>query len=154
MELGIDVGQVDHVIQYKSPRQVTRLLQRIGRAGHRQDEVSNGTIVTTRPDDTFEALSIARRARDGEVEPAAIHEGSLDVVANQLPAIVQSRGDTYVDDAVETVTRSYPFRTVPAETIREIIPNSTGIEFSGSTRPRIASRPPAAPGSTSTPISR
>jgi len=121
MELGIDVGQVDHVIQYKSPRQVTRLLQRIGRAGHRQDEVSNGTIVTTRPDDTFEALSIARRARDGEVEPAAIHEGSLDVVANQLPAIVQSRGDTYVDDAVETVTRSYPFRTVPAETIREII---------------------------------
>ncbi len=121
MELGIDVGQVDHVIQYKSPRQVTRLLQRIGRAGHRQDEVSRGTIVTTRPDDTFEALSIARRARDGEVEPAAIHEGSLDVVANQLPAIVQSRGDTYVEEAVETVTRAYPFRYVPEETVREII---------------------------------
>ncbi|ELY86674.1 DEAD/DEAH box helicase [Natrinema altunense] len=121
MELGIDVGQVDHVIQYKSPRQVTRLLQRIGRAGHRQDAVSSGTIVTTRPDDTFEALSIARRARDGEVEPAAIHEGSLDVVANQLPAIVQSRGDTPVDEAVETVTRSYPFRNVPEATIREII---------------------------------
>ncbi|QCC59574.1 DEAD/DEAH box helicase [Natrinema thermotolerans] len=120
MELGIDVGQVDHVIQYKSPRQVTRLLQRIGRAGHRQDEVSSGTIVTTRPDDTFEALSIARRARDGEVEPAAIHEGSLDVVANQLPAIVQSRGDTYLDEALETITRSYPFRNVPEATIREI----------------------------------
>ncbi|MFA9502550.1 DEAD/DEAH box helicase [Natrinema sp. H-ect1] len=120
MELGIDVGQVDHVIQYKSPRQVTRLLQRIGRAGHRQDEVSSGTIVTTRPDDTFEALSIARRARDGEVEPAAIHEGSLDVVANQLPAIVQSRGDTYLDEALETITRSYPFRNVPEVTIREI----------------------------------
>ncbi|WP_455449053.1 DEAD/DEAH box helicase [Natrinema thermotolerans] len=120
MELGIDVGQVDHVIQYKSPRQVTRLLQRIGRAGHRQDEVSSGTIVTTRPDDTFEALSIARRARDGEVEPAAIHEGSLDVVANQLPAIVQSRGDTYLDEAIETITRSYPFRNVPEATIREI----------------------------------
>ncbi|AGB30735.1 DEAD/H associated domain protein [Natrinema pellirubrum DSM 15624] len=120
MELGIDVGQVDHVIQYKSPRQVTRLLQRIGRAGHRQDEVSSGTVVTTRPDDTFEALSIARRARDGEVEPAAIHEGSLDVVANQLPAIVQSRGDTYLDEAIETITRSYPFRNVPEATIREI----------------------------------
>ncbi|WP_435551575.1 DEAD/DEAH box helicase [Natrinema sp. CGMCC1.2065] len=120
MELGIDVGQVDHVIQYKSPRQVTRLLQRIGRAGHRQDEVSSGTIVTTRPDDTFEALSIARRARDGEVEPAAIHEGSLDVVANQLPAIVQSRGDTSLDEALETITRSYPFRNVPEATIREI----------------------------------
>ncbi|SER91215.1 DEAD/DEAH box helicase [Natrinema salaciae] len=120
MELGIDVGQVDNVVQYKSPRQVTRLLQRIGRAGHRQDEVSSGTIVTTRPDDTFEAMAIARRARDGEVEPAAIHEGSLDVVANQLPAIVQSRGDTPVDEAIETVTRSYPFRNVPAATVREI----------------------------------
>ncbi|WP_408957481.1 DEAD/DEAH box helicase [Natrinema sp. 74] len=121
MELGIDVGQVDHVIQYKSPRQVTRLLQRIGRAGHRQNAVSSGTVVTTRPDDTLEALSIARRACDGEVEPAAIHEGSLDVVANQLPALVQSRGDTYVDEAVETITRAYPFRTVPEETVREIV---------------------------------
>ncbi|WP_126665024.1 DEAD/DEAH box helicase [Haloterrigena salifodinae] len=120
MELGIDVGRVDHVVQYKSPRQVTRLLQRIGRAGHRQDEVSSGTIVTTRPDDTFEALAIARRARDGEVEPAAIHEGSLDVVANQIPGFVQSRGDTRVREAYETITRAYPFRDVPEETFREV----------------------------------
>ncbi|WP_265107906.1 DEAD/DEAH box helicase [Halosolutus halophilus] len=121
MELGIDVGRVDHVIQYQSPRQVTRLLQRIGRAGHRQDEVSSGTIVTTRPDDTFEALAIARRARAGEVEPAAIHEGSLDVVANQLPAIVQSRGATHVSEAVETITRAAPFRDVREGTIREVL---------------------------------
>ncbi|WP_049925774.1 DEAD/DEAH box helicase [Halopiger goleimassiliensis] len=121
MELGIDVGSVDHVVQYKSPRQVTRLLQRIGRAGHRQDAVSSGTIVTTRPDDTFEALSIARRARDGEVERAAIHEGSLDVVANQVPAIVQSRGDTPVRQAFETITRAYPFRHLPEKTFREVL---------------------------------
>ncbi|ARS90220.1 DEAD/DEAH box helicase [Natrarchaeobaculum aegyptiacum] len=120
MELGIDVGRVDHVIQYQSPRQVARLLQRIGRAGHRRDEVSSGTIVTTRPDDTFEALAIARRARDGEVEPAGIHEGSLDVVANQLPAMVQSRGATPLREAIDTITRAYPFRDVGAETIREI----------------------------------
>ncbi|SFC07303.1 ATP-dependent helicase Lhr and Lhr-like helicase [Halobiforma haloterrestris] len=121
MELGIDVGSVDHVIQYKSPRQVTRLLQRIGRAGHRQDEVSSGTIVTTRPDDTFEALSIARRAREGEVEPAAIHEGSLDVVANQVPGIVQSRGDTHLREAYDTVSRAYPFRRLREETFREVV---------------------------------
>ncbi|MFP8954347.1 DEAD/DEAH box helicase [Natrialbaceae archaeon A-arb3/5] len=121
MELGIDVGRVDHVVQYKSPRQVTRLLQRIGRAGHRQDEVSSGTIVTTRPDDTFEALAIARRARAGEVEPAAIHEGSLDVVANQIPGIVQSRGSTPVTDAFETVRRAYPFRDLAEQTFREVV---------------------------------
>ncbi|ELY49364.1 DEAD/DEAH box helicase [Natronorubrum sulfidifaciens] len=121
MELGIDVGRVDHVVQYKSPRQVTRLLQRIGRAGHRQDAVSSGTIVTTRPDDTLEAVAIARRARDGEVEPAAIHEGSLDVVANQIPGFVQSRGSTPLREAYETVTRAYPFRDLPEETFREVV---------------------------------
>ncbi|SIS00452.1 DEAD/DEAH box helicase [Natronorubrum thiooxidans] len=121
MELGIDVGRVDHVVQYKSPRQVTRLLQRIGRAGHRQDAVSSGTIITTRPDDTLEAVAIARRARDGEVEPTAIHNGSLDVVANQIPGFVQSRGSTSFREAYETVTRAYPFRDLPEETFREVV---------------------------------
>ncbi|OVE85932.1 DEAD/DEAH box helicase [Natronolimnobius baerhuensis] len=121
MELGIDVGRVDHVVQYKSPRQVTRLLQRIGRAGHSRNEVSSGTIITTRPDDTFEALAIARRARAGEVEPAAIHEGSLDVVANQIPGIVKSRGSRHMQDAYATITRAYPFRDLPEETFREVV---------------------------------
>ncbi|WP_290814674.1 DEAD/DEAH box helicase [Halovivax sp.] len=121
MELGIDVGSVDHVVQYQSPRQVTRLLQRIGRAGHRMGEVSSGTIVTTRPDDTFEALAIARRGRAGEVEDAAIHEGSLDVVANQVPAIVQSAGSTYVDEAYGIVSDAYPFRELTEEGFRRVL---------------------------------
>ncbi|MFC3958276.1 DEAD/DEAH box helicase [Halovivax cerinus] len=121
MELGIDVGRVDHVVQYQSPRQVARLLQRIGRAGHRMDEVSSGTIVTTRADDTFEAIAIARRARQGEVEDAEIHEGSLDVVANQIPAIVKSAGNTFVDDAFEIVTRAYPYRDLTEETFRSVL---------------------------------
>ncbi len=121
MELGIDVGRVDHVVQYQSPRQVTRLLQRIGRAGHRLDEVSSGTIVTTRADDTFEALAIARRARQGEVETADIHAGSLDVVANQIPAIVQGGGDTYVDEAHDLISRAYPFRELTRNTFVEVL---------------------------------
>ncbi|WP_207592419.1 DEAD/DEAH box helicase [Halomontanus rarus] len=120
MELGIDVGRIDHVVQYQSPRQVARLLQRIGRAGHRTDEISKGTIVTTRPDDTFEALAIARRARAGEVEPAAIHEGSLDVVANQIPGLVQSQGAIFLETAYEIVTRAYPFREITEEQFRDV----------------------------------
>ena len=88
MELGIDVGRVDHVIQYQSPREVARLLQRVGRAGHRSDKLSSGTVLTTRPDDTLEALAICRRAHEGLVEPAEIHHGSLDTVANQIAGLV------------------------------------------------------------------
>ncbi len=121
MELGIDVGRIDHVIQYQSPRQVSRLLQRIGRAGHRRGEVSRGTIVTTHPDDTLEALAIARRAGAGEVEPAWIHEGSLDVVANQVPGIVQSTGSRHLTELFDLVTRAYPFRDLAADTLREVL---------------------------------
>ncbi|MEZ3115005.1 DEAD/DEAH box helicase [Halobaculum sp. MBLA0147] len=122
MELGIDVGRVDHVVQYNSPREVTRLLQRVGRAGHRRDEVSTGTIVTDHPDDTLEALAIARRAVAGEVETAGIHHGSLDVVANQVVGIVMDREDG-VDAraAYELVTDAYPFRELAPAQFREVV---------------------------------
>ncbi|GAB3035157.1 DEAD/DEAH box helicase [Natronobiforma cellulositropha] len=121
MELGIDVGRIDHVIQYQSPRQVSRLLQRIGRAGHRSGDVSRGTIVTTRPDDTLEAMAIARRARAGEVEPAAIHEGSLDVVANQVAGLVLCHGSVRVVDALALVRRAYPYRDLTEASFRSVL---------------------------------
>jgi ATP-dependent Lhr-like helicase len=126
MELGIDVGHVDHVVQYSSPRQVSRLLQRVGRAGHRRDQVSSGTVVTTRPDDTFEALAIARRAKAGEVEHAPIHEGSLDAVANQVVALAMGHEEIPVEDAYEIVSRSYPFRELAEETFLAIVEELAG----------------------------
>ncbi|MFB6165964.1 MAG: DEAD/DEAH box helicase [Haloarculaceae archaeon] len=121
MELGIDVGSIDHVVQYQSPRQVSRLLQRIGRAGHRRDEVSAGTIITTRPDDTFEALAIARQAVDGQVEPANIHHGSLDTVANQIAGLVMDFGEVSAMRAYSVVTRAYPFRDLDEETFKGVV---------------------------------
>jgi ATP-dependent Lhr-like helicase len=128
MELGIDVGQVDHVVQYNSPRQVARLLQRVGRAGHREDSVSAGTIVTSHPDDVLESMVIARRARRGAVEPASIHEGSLDTVANQIAGLVMGCGDIGAMRAYEIITRAYPFRKVTEgqfkKVVRELADNS------------------------------
>ena len=121
MELGIDVGRVDHVVQYGSPREVSRLLQRVGRAGHRRDQTSHGTIVTSSPDDTHEALAIARKAEAGEVEPARIHHASLDTVANQIVGVVMDYGEVSARETYELVTAAYPFRDVDEETFREIV---------------------------------
>ncbi|MEZ3143863.1 DEAD/DEAH box helicase [Halobaculum sp. MBLA0143] len=127
MELGIDVGRVDHVVQYNSPREVTRLLQRVGRAGHRRDEVSSGTVVTEHPDDTLEAMAIARRAVDGEVETAGIHHASLDVVANQIVGVLMDREDGVgAREAYELLTRAYPFRDLTSEQFREVVRELAG----------------------------
>ncbi|MFD1588993.1 DEAD/DEAH box helicase [Halorientalis brevis] len=120
MELGIDVGSIDHVVQYQSPRQVSRLLQRVGRAGHRRDEVSSGTVITTRPDDTFEALAIARQAVAGGVEPANIHHGSLDTVANQIAGLVMDFGEVGAMRAYHIVTRAYPFRNLDEVEFKQV----------------------------------
>ncbi|MDH5020014.1 DEAD/DEAH box helicase [Halobacterium rubrum] len=120
MELGIDVGRIDHVVQYSSPREVKRLLQRVGRAGHRRDEVSEGTVVTGNPDDALEALAIARRASEGAVEETQIHHGSLDTVANQIVGVAMDFGETEAWHAYNVVTRAYPFKELPEETFREV----------------------------------
>ncbi|WP_418282764.1 DEAD/DEAH box helicase [Halorubrum sp. DTA98] len=121
MELGIDVGSVDHVVQYGSPREVARLLQRVGRAGHRRDLVSEGTVVTQGGDDTLEAMAIARRAEAGLVEPAHIHHGSLDTVANQVVGLVMDEGDVRAREAYETVTNAYPFRDLSEPAFQAVV---------------------------------
>ncbi|WP_135852690.1 DEAD/DEAH box helicase [Halorussus salinus] len=120
MELGIDVGRIDHVVQYSSPREVARLLQRVGRAGHRSEEVSHGTIITKHPDDTLEALAIARRAKQGDVEAAEIHDGSLDTVANQIVGLVMDFGELSAMRAYDIVTRAYPFRDLSESEFKEV----------------------------------
>ena len=126
MELGIDVGRIDHVVQYASPREVRRLLQRVGRAGHRRDETSSGTVVATTPDDAFEALSIVDRAERGAVESAGIHHASLDTVANQVPGLLMGFEELSAARAYDIVTRAYPFRELSREAFRAVLRELSG----------------------------
>jgi len=93
MELGIDIGRVDHVIQFGSPREVVRLVQRVGRAGHQLNTVSRGTILATGFDDLLESLVIARRALANEIEPVVIEINPGDVLANQITALAVEYGE-------------------------------------------------------------
>jgi ATP-dependent helicase Lhr and Lhr-like helicase len=80
LELGIDVGHIDLVIQYMSPRQVSRLIQRVGRAGHTYGYLSEGLIIGMDSDDTLEALAIARRALEEKLEPITVPDKPYDVL--------------------------------------------------------------------------
>jgi ATP-dependent Lhr-like helicase len=120
MELGIDIGDVDHVIQYSSPREVSRLVQRVGRAGHGIGRSSAGTIIATSPDDVAEALAIARRANAKELEETRPHKKPKDVLANQLVGLALDFGEITLAKSFEIVTRSYPFRDLSLAEMEEV----------------------------------
>lgn len=93
LELGIDVGAIDHVVQVSSPRSVARLVQRLGRSGHRVDAVSAGTLLATGVEDAWECAAVARRAKEGRLEPLVLRDAPLVVVANQLAALANEYAD-------------------------------------------------------------
>jgi len=108
MELGIDIGSVDLVIQFMSPRQVITMVQRAGRAGHRLGETSRAVIVTS--DNLFETLEsgvIAFRAERGYLEDLRLPKKSYDVLAHQLAGLLLEReGSVRFDEAYDLVTRA------------------------------------------------
>ncbi|MGQ9588581.1 MAG: DEAD/DEAH box helicase, partial [Thermoplasmata archaeon] len=112
LELGIDVGSADFTIQFNSPRQVTRLIQRVGRSGHRIGEVSLGKIVATDPMEVAESFAIARRAMVEELEKFRIRENPMSVLANQLVAMSLTEGKVDKGWAFATIARAYPFRNL------------------------------------------
>ncbi len=121
LELGIDIGSVDLVIQYNSPREVTRLLQRVGRSGHRLGRKSKGIIISTDFDDILESLVIIRRALKEELEGVDVPKKPYDVLAHQIVGLALDFGIVQKKRAFEIIKRSFIFSDLTFEEFEEVL---------------------------------
>ena len=120
LELGIDMGAVDLVIQVESPKSVARGLQRVGRAGHELDSVSKGRIFPKFRADLLESAVVARAMREGEIEETRIPRNPLDVLAQQIVAICADE-EISVDELHELARRAYPFAELSRAQLENVL---------------------------------
>jgi len=121
LELGIDVGSADFTIQFNSPRQVTRIIQRAGRSGHRIGKRSVGRILATEFTEIAESTVICRKAMEGELEHIRIRESPLTVLANQIAAMCMTSGEIDQESAFKIVKRSQPFSNLDRDDFRRVV---------------------------------
>ncbi len=121
LELGIDIGNVDLVIQYMSPRQVSSLIQRVGRSGHSLERLSEGVIITAYPDDTLESMAAVENANQNRLEPVLLHKNALDVLAHQIAGILMDKETISQTELLKIVNRAYPYSTLTAEKLQEVV---------------------------------
>jgi ATP-dependent Lhr-like helicase len=126
LELGIDIGTVDLVVQVQSPKRVSSGLQRVGRAGHTLGAVSRGIIIPTFRDDAVESVAIAAAMRDGDVEPTTIVQNALDVLAQIIVAIVAVDDEWTRDSLREMVRRAYPYSRLTEAAFDEVLEMLSG----------------------------
>jgi ATP-dependent Lhr-like helicase len=126
LELGIDMGAVDLVLQIESPKSVARGLQRIGRAGHGVGDVSVGRIFPKFRGDLLECAVVCRRMREGLIEPTVVPRNALDVLAQQIVAIAVAAetaqaGSVPVDELHALITRSYSYSELSRELLENVL---------------------------------
>jgi ATP-dependent Lhr-like helicase len=120
LELGIDIGTVDLVLQLQSPKRVASGLQRVGRAGHSLVATSRGVFVPTFRDDGMEMLAIVRAMREGDVEPTRVVQNALDVLAQVIVAATAVEDWTSAS-LFELARRAYPYHRLTREAFDEVL---------------------------------
>ena len=120
LELGIDVGTVDLVVQINSPRAIAATLQRVGRSGHWRGAIPKGRLFATTRDDLLECAALVRAIRQGDLDRLMIPESPLDVLAQQIVAACSaeewSEGEMFA-----LARRAYPYRNLTRQTFDSIL---------------------------------
>ena len=120
LELGIDMGAVDLVVQVESPRSVARGLQRVGRSGHTLEATSKGRIFPKYRGDLLECAVVARRMLAGEIEETVVPRNPLDVLSQQIVAICAD-DEIAVDELHELVRQAWNFRDLPRQLLENVL---------------------------------
>src|SRR5262245_5936352 len=120
LELGIDVGAIDLVVQVQSPRTIAAALQRVGRAGHLLTRVSRGRIVVTKGEELMEAAAVVRAIRARTLDRLGVPEAPLDVLAQQIVAAVAADSWT-VDGLYACFRRAFPYRALEREAFLSVV---------------------------------
>jgi len=120
LELGVDMPHLDLVVQVGSPKSVSALLQRVGRAGHRLGEMVKGRIIAMDPDELVECAVMLQKAKDGFIDPVHIPRNCLDVLAQHLFGMVCD-SEWSLADAAALVRRSYCYRELHERAMTSVI---------------------------------
>ena len=129
LELGLDIGSIDYVIQYQSPRQPSKAIQRVGRSGHELGRLSEGVIISTDVDDVFESAVIARQALSEQLEPLKTHEKALDVLAHQIVGITRDNWRMDLDAVYKIVKKAYPYRGLTKKEFLSVCRQLNGLRY-------------------------
>ncbi len=120
LELGIDIGYIDLVVQIGSPKSVTRAVQRIGRSGHRFRDIARGRIIALDRDDLVEGAVMLKCAMERRLDEITIPRNCLDVLAQHIVGMGLMK-KWRVDEALEVIRRSYPYHDLPRETFISLL---------------------------------
>ncbi len=120
LELGIDVGYIDLVIQVGSPRSIATFLQRIGRSGHALGLIPKGRLIALTRDELLEAMALVQAIRAGRLDVTPVPIAPLDVLAQQIVAEV-STGEWSTDDLFNGFRRAEPYRTLRRSQFDQVI---------------------------------
>ncbi|MFA9461334.1 DEAD/DEAH box helicase [Thiohalorhabdus sp. Cl-TMA] len=112
LELGIDIGEVDLVVQLGSTRTIANFLQRVGRSGHAVTATPKGRLFPLSRDDLVECIALVRAARDGALDRLWIREAPLEVLAQQITAEVAAEGELAEAELLARFRRAYPYRAL------------------------------------------
>jgi len=122
LELGIDIGSVDLVVQYMSPRQVNSLVQRVGRSGHSLTRTSQGVLVSVSTEDLLESIGVIELAKEGRLEPTIIHHRALDVLAHQIAGLLMdSEGSVPLGHVKQVLKRAFPYSELEEAELEKVV---------------------------------